>query len=380
MPDKSLVKATENYQMFSEVKGINSNIFTAMRLVRDGWQNYDGQWFDWETAKNQARRWFNAFINQTFYADIARYCDAVSWHNEIWANSQTAHEQQERIQAAEAAIWVWDNEYRPNFSHDIKLIIGEAAIGNWMPRKIAELAIESDNLLGYHPYDYWRNKVRADVGFIAATSMLWDAMEYDWGLRPNWIFTEAGPFESAITGWRSAICLDHDRAAYVNAVRTWIRDVQQTPAYREGRIKGFALFTTGGGSRWEGFETSQPELNDLADMINVEWHPGTTPPPPPPPDDRGKPRIQYNRLYNIIPQDATEDRAVEIFRQGWREAKQTSGGSYDDAGIGDLDSRTAVLWDIPAGDHQMFRDWYANNYTGVHIVFSSWGSDDVDFF
>ena len=106
-------------------------------------------------------------------------------------------------------------------------------------------------------------------------------MESVYNTKVDWIFTEAGPFESAITGWRSPICLDHDRAAYINAVRIWIQDVQQTPAYQEGRIKGFALFTTGGGSQWEGFETAQPELNELADMINVEWKPGTAPPPPP---------------------------------------------------------------------------------------------------
>lgn len=70
-------------------------------------------------------------------------------------------------------------------------------------------------------------------------------------------------------------------------MRIWIRDVAQTPAYQEGRIKGFALFTTGGGARWAGFETSQPELNELADMIRIEWHPGTAPPPPPPPPPSG---------------------------------------------------------------------------------------------
>lgn len=370
LPDGGLVKATEDYQMFREVKEINSNIFTVHRMVRDGWQNYDGQYFDWGVAKACARSWFDAFIDSTFRNDIAPYCDAVSWHNEIWANSQTAHEQQERIEAAGAAVWVWNNEYRPTFTHNIKLIIGEAAIGNWMPRNIAALATTSDNLVGYHPYDYWRNKVRGDEGWIAATSMLWDSMELDWGLRPNWVFTEAGPYESVEKGWRSPICLDHDRPAYINAVRTWIRDVQQTPAYREGRIKGFALFTTGGGDRWKGFETEQPELNELADMINVEWQPGSSPP------ERGKPREQYPRVYNVIPRDATEDRAVEIFRQGWREARQTTGGSYDDACIGDLDNRTAKLWDIPINDRGVYSDWVDAFYPGVHVEFPGGESTD----
>ena len=379
LPNGGLVKATEDYQMFREVKEINPALFTVHRMVRDGWQNYDGQYFDWEVGKQCARDWFNAFIDGTFRDAIAPYCDAVSWHNEIWANSQTAEEQAERIQAARAAAYIWNNEYRHTFSNDIKLIIGEAAIGNWMPREVALRAIDSDNLLGYHPYDYWRNKVRGDEGFIAATSMLWDSMEYEWGLRPTWVFTEAGPFEAAETGWRSPICLDHDRAAYINAMRIWIRDVAQTPAYREGRIKGFALFTTGGGDRWAGFETSQPELNELADMMRIEWHPGTAPPPPPPPppvDGRGLPRIQYGRVYNVIPQDATEEQAVRIFRLGWNEAKQTSGGSYDDAGVGDLDSRTAILWDIPLDEQATYRDWFAAWYPGVYVQFASGGEPE----
>ena len=287
LPDWSLIKATENYQIFREVKGINPNIFTAHRMVRDSWQHYTGElssgWFDWETAKQMAWEWFGAFIDPTFHADIAPYCDAVSWHNEIWANSQTEIERQERIKASEAAVHVWNTGYRHLFSRDIRLIIGEAAVGNWMPREIAALSISSGNLLGYHPYDYWLRKVR-DMDLVPVLSMLWDHMEYDWGLRPQWVFSEAGPYEGAVTGWRSEPCLQGDRALYVEAVRQWIQDVQQTAAYREGRVEGFALFTTGSPSpQWDSFETQQPELNELADMIRDEWNPGNSPPPPPPP-------------------------------------------------------------------------------------------------
>lgn len=377
LPDGALEKATENYQIFREIKGINPNIFTAHRMVRDSWQHYTGElssgWFDWEAAKSMAHEWFGAFIDQTFFADIAPYCDAVSWHNEIWANSQTEIEQLERISASEAAVHVWNNDYRHLFNRDIKLIIGEAAVGNWMPRRIAELSIESNNLLGYHPYDYWLRKVRGSEGQIAALSMLWDSMEFDWNLEPNWIFTEAGPFEGAETGWRSEPCLQGDRALYIEAVRQWIQDVAQTPAYREGRIRGFALFTTGSpSSQWDSFETSQPELNELADMIRAEWHPGTSPPPPPPPlpyDCKGKPRVQYPRVYNVIPQDTTEERAAEIFRHGWLESKETAGGSYDDAGIGDLDHKTAILWDIPLSKHGEYLSWYAEHYPYTLVLF-----------
>jgi hypothetical protein len=64
-----------------------------------------------------------------------------------------------------------------------------------------------------------------------------------------------------------------------------------------------------------------------------------------------------------------EETAVQIFRQGWQQARQSAGGSYDDAGIGDLDNRTAVLWNIPTSAQQEYRDWYAVNYPGVVVEF-----------
>jgi hypothetical protein len=307
LPDGAMVKATENYQIFREVKAANPNIFTVHRMVRDHWQRYWGNtsspWFDTESARDMARAWFDAFIDGTFREQIEPYCDAVSWHNEIWANSQNAIEVDERIKASEAAVWVWDREYRPTFSHDVRLIIGEAAVGNNMPRRLAELTLISDNLLGYHPYEWWTNKQRSDEGWRAATSMRWDHMEFAWGLKPTWIFTENGPLESAVTGWRHSKCLGGDRNLYVESVRLWIQDVAKTPAYQEGRIKGFSLFTTfdKSDSSWGSFHTAQPELNMLADMIRVEWKPGTKPPEPPKPQPK-RVRLTANTNIRLSPQ------------------------------------------------------------------------------
>ena len=66
-------------------------------------------------------------------------------------------------------------------------------------------------------------------------------------------------------------------------MREWIRDVQKTAAYRDGRTVGpVALFTSGRqGSVWQSYWTEQPELNALADMVKQEWKPGTATPPPP---------------------------------------------------------------------------------------------------
>lgn len=90
---------------------------------------------------------------------------------------------------------------------------------------------------------------------------------------------------------------------------------------------------------------------------------------PEPEPERGKPRLQYARVYNAIPNDATDERAVEIFLRGWRESRQTAGGSYDDAGVGDLDDRTAVLWDIPQEERVDYRDFYAAHYPDVTVRF-----------
>jgi hypothetical protein len=89
-----------------------------------------------------------------------------------------------------------------------------------------------------------------------------------------------------------------------------------------------------------------------------------------PPEQRGRPRTDYARTYCVIPQDASEERAVEIFRQNWCQAKRTCGGSFDDAGVGDLSDRTAVLYDVPESRHLAMLAWYEVYYPSVKVVFA----------
>lgn len=289
LPNGSMVKATGGYEMFSTVKAINPKLFTTHRMVRGPWQTYQGSlesgWFDWEEAKRLARLWFNGFVDGTFREKIEQHCDSVSWHNEIWADSQNPVEKAELIAATEAAVHVWNTEYRPTFSHDIKLIIGEAAPGNGMPRRVAELAIDSGNIVGYHPYEWWTRKERSDAGWRMHTSMRFDLMEREWGLGPEWAFTECGPLESAVTGWRAPECLGGDSDLYIEAVRLWLVDVAKTAAYKQDRIRGFALFTTftANDGKWGSFHTEQPELNRLAKMVANNWNPGGEAPTNPDP-------------------------------------------------------------------------------------------------
>lgn len=271
------VKAVMRPDTLREAKMIWPEFFTILRHWNDSLQHYDGN-ADFDVWVERARHWFSTHVDGTFRRDYAMHTNAVSWHNEIWANSQNDHERYERIVGTRAALEVWNNEYRtqPEFEH-IKLVVGEAAVGNWIPKSVMAMSIEYDAILGYHPYSAygWDNPRERWPHDWENLSGLWDVMEHEYGLRPTWAFTEAGPYSGPVTGWRASEVCGGSLALYVQAVRDWLRDVQNTPAYNEDRIVGLNLFTTGGGDQWKTFETRAAELNALAEMYVVEWDPGS---------------------------------------------------------------------------------------------------------
>lgn len=85
---------------------------------------------------------------------------------------------------------------------------------------------------------------------------------------------------------------------------------------------------------------------------------------------RGDPREQYQRVFNVAPQGATKEQWQEILNAAYTN-KQTVGGSYDDAGIGNLNSRTAVLWGIEPSKRQSFLDFFNQYYPGVVVQFQN---------
>jgi len=91
---------------------------------------------------------------------------------------------------------------------------------------------------------------------------------------------------------------------------------------------------------------------------------------------RGTPRVQYARVVNVLPPTVTPERAAAVFSSCWAQGRQTVTGSYDDAGIGDLDERKAVLWDIPQADEGVFVGWYAEHYPGVVVEFAGHAEGD----
>ncbi len=82
---------------------------------------------------------------------------------------------------------------------------------------------------------------------------------------------------------------------------------------------------------------------------------------------RGQPREQYERTYVLLPPDADAAWAQAVVDAVWDRRRFTVGGSADDAGIGDLDSRNviAINPDRWPSDLRAFLEQY---YPGVHYM------------
>ena len=73
----------------------------------------------------------------------------------------------------------------------------------------------------------------------------------------------------------------------------------------------------------------------------------------------GAPREQYKRTVLVAHGGATKQQWLSVAQAAF-DAKQSAGFSYDDAGIGDLDKRTAVLYGIEQARAELNTlGWYA---------------------
>lgn len=66
------------------------------------------------------------------------------------------------------------------------------------------------------------------------------------------------------------------------------------------------------------------------------------PPSPPPPSDRGRPRVQYERTYVLLPPGADAVWASAVVDGSWDDSRYTLGGSADDSAVGNLDYRRII--------------------------------------
>lgn len=330
LPKGSMVKAVNDQQYLREAKQVNPNVTTVFRFH---WDKDNVFSTDWDHMVAKWREFYPRFVDGTFLT-LAKYIDYIEEHNEYVANSQTQDEVNARVMSARAAAWVWKNDYRDKLwvnpdepelglqplLANIGLILVNAAIGNDINIGFAWVAEEFPFCaIGYHPYTKWVNKIR-DSGDWRWHSGRWNWMDEEWskqGIRVKWAFTEAGPYAGVLDGWRSDKVLGKDRELYVEAMRLWIRDVKTTAAWREGRLLGFALFTTGrAGSTWSKYWTEQPELNLLASMVAQEWKVPDTPDPPPQPPPQPAPTravgIDVSKWNGVVNFEAAKNNGADF--------------------------------------------------------------------
>lgn len=176
------------------------------------------------------------------------------------------------LASAQAAVAVWNSEYRGKRVPDhCRLVIGNSPVGNSIPREFMQLAVDSDSVLGYHPYTKWHFKTR-DPQDWRFHSGRWLFNEQEYGLKPLWAFTECGPYLGADEGWRHKDCLDNDLPLLVVAMKLWVTDLRGTAAYREGRILGTsAWFTSIVGEQWKFYQYDRAALVAVAQMMKHEW-------------------------------------------------------------------------------------------------------------
>jgi len=163
-----------------------------------------------------------------------------------------------------------------------------------------------------------------------------------------------------------------DKAAYYVEQLIWYDDELRKDKY----VKGAAIFCAGNyGKPWSDFDIAgSPVIEAVTQRVMSVLDPPYIPEEPPedPPHEpgRGAPRVQYKSRVNVVPADATEEQAIAIFAEGWRRSREMTGGSYDQAGIGDLDERTAALYGIDRDDQQEYIDFYVDYYPGVTVEFA----------
>lgn len=408
LPKGTPIKFVDGVQRAVEAKAVNPDLYTVVR------HHVTSQPLPGGDKVPAARAFFQSFVDESFMK-IAWAVDAVQEWNEYLADSQTPAERAQWTDWVRAVVKVWREEYRTNplLAH-IDLILCEAAVGNNIPMGIAKIAHENPFcVLGYHPYipvhdkyihpEHWEHysgrwAVMDETYRQAGWKVRWFFGEFG-AVGVNGEFDVAGPWPNSLAasdGWRHGRVYDGQVLPFLDMMTEWAMMVEETPAWKEGRVIGAVLFTTGGGSQWKHFEVKQPEMSVIADhvsslmaAIGQPTPPPPTPAPEPPPawepdDDTGTvvpdgaPRTQYARVTHVIPLTMSTEDATKVLLKAHANGRQSVGWSYDDAGIGALNYKKAILWGIPAADQDVYRAWYARNYPGTIVEFAQLATESPE--
>lgn len=131
-------------------------------------------------------------------------------------------------------------------------------------------------------------------------SLRWATMDAEYVARDihvDWAFGEGGPVLDAsedwsgwldpLGGWENDDCLGSDLEKYKAVLDYWLQNTFQTLAYKEGRIKGLQLFTSGApggsGGQWGNFDLIGDDMQQIAEFSGNYDYPVTGEPPTEPP-------------------------------------------------------------------------------------------------
>jgi hypothetical protein len=289
MPDGALVKSVNDPSKLREAKLAWSAAGRDPKKLLTDFRFHDlyppnGSF---QEARNQWRAQFFKFVDRTFLEQYAPYIDLVEEGNEYTASSTwtDATDTLRVVNSMLAAVDVWNTEFRgrwvnsPDGGHgfisgDCKLVLCNGPVGNDLHPRVYEISVMEDAPIGYHPYTRWQNRQRF-VNDFQDDSGRWVGMENRWGYKPEYVWTECGPYISAANGWRHPDVIGGDVSLLAQAMRLWVKDMQTTAAYHEGRILGTgAWFTSGGGETWQWYEMNEEALTAVANVFREEWRPG----------------------------------------------------------------------------------------------------------
>jgi len=401
MPAGALVKSVSDPSILVEAVNawINAgkakaDLWTDFRYHDFEYPNFDSN-PSWDELIALWRRNFRKFVDATYLSNYAYFIRLVEELNEYTDSRMVkGHPDYEpallgpRLLSAQAAAWVWNNEYRGRLVQvdgvsvvipaDCRLVLCNSPMGNDIPKEFFVLAVQEDCVLGVHPYTKWVNGQR-DPGDWRWLGGRWYFNEQEYGIKPTYAFTECSPCDgSTSNGWRSGSVMGGSEALLVEGMRAWWSDIISTDAYKEGRILGPGAWFTSKipdkDEKWQYFLLWEQQLSLLADAAREIWvapSPPVEPPPvePPPVEGcRGDPRIDYRREYWVLHSSMELGEKREVFLQAQTKGN-TVGQSWDDMGIGNLSQRYGVGWNVPVEDEQKFIDWKDEFYPGVSLSF-----------
>lgn len=377
-PRQAVTVAVNDYFLLRDVKAANFGAFTVFRKWWDDRPQWGG---DYQTEKQRARDYFDAFIDGTWLENgIWQYVDAVKELNEYNASSNSEAERQLILVHLQAWCDTWNTEYRgkPKVGgRDIPLVCLSTPTGNDIDHRYARVISQTDNVISYHGYTYVRNgqiggglnseAVLDDlagrtrrlstgqvVPFLMGSDLRtlrqhaqmvkpqtaektavdnenlewnyfsgrWSVMDADFrarGIRVRWISTEGGPFAGVLEGWRHPGVYNGDLQKYANEfVPYQMGRIRAWNQANGNRFIGSTLFTVAPrAGTWIHYTHDAAELDTLGRAINN--YAGNPPPPPPPPpvDPLATAVWQYGQANGLC--TANNDAALNaaIWRDNW---------------------------------------------------------------